>query len=582
MKGIKLNKTELNEEISSQLFKTIFYDSPIAIELYDANGKLIEVNKTCVDLFGVLDQLELKGFELFKDPNIPIEEITKLKRGKTIRYESDFDFEKVKDYKLYKTSKSGTINLDILITPLSLESKGLINNYLVQIQDITKQTQTESVLRKLNEDLEQRIRERTQDLVKSEEEIKLNEERLKSLLKLSELQNLSRKEYVAYSLEECVRLTKSEVGYFDFFSEDQKNIHIYAFSKNAVGKCKLEKNLHYPLENNGIWADCVRLRKPVIHNDYPNAPNKKGMPEGHFPVKRHMSVPVFDGEKIVAIIGVGNKEEPYNETDVKQLMIFMDNTWRILKQKQSEIRLKYSQSKYRRAYKQVNFYKDLFSHEIGNIVQAISGLSESYKYCNSNYDSTTKIDDLIERIQKNTNNAIELINKVRKLSQLEEIKTISLEDVDVSETLHDALNYVRNKFKDKKIEVRVEIEIESKIIRANEMLIDVFENIFTNAVKFNNNSKIEITVKISKIIINEKKWIMIQFIDNGIGIQDSQKKIIFKKKFKDLKEGKVTGFGLTLVKKIIERYRGKIWVENRIKDDYTKGTKFVILLPVLN
>ena len=582
MNGIKLNKTELNEEISSQLFETIFYDSPIAIELYDVDGKLIEVNKTCIDLFGVLDTLELKGFELFKDPNIPLEEITKLKHGKTIRYKSDFDFEKVKNYKLYKTSKSGTINLDIMITPLSLESKGLIKYYLVQIQDITNQTQIESELRKLNEDLELRIRERTQDLVKSEEEIKLNEERLITLLKLSELQNISRKEFIAFSLEECVRLTKSEVGYFDFISDDQKYIHIYAFSKKVLEKCKVEQNFHYPVEEAGIWADCFRLRKPVVHNDYPNAPNKKGMPDGHIHLKRHMSVPVFDGEKIVAIIGVGNKEEPYIETDVKQLMIFMDNMWRILKQKQSEIKLKYSESKYRRAYKQGNFYKDLFSHEIGNIIQAINGLSESYKYCNNDYDNIAKVDDLIERIQKNTNNAIELINKVRKLSHLEEIKIVSLEDVDVSKILHDAIKYVRNRFKDKIVVLRVEIAIESNIIRANELLVDVFENILHNAVKFNNNSKIEIIVKISKIIINDKKWIMIQFIDNGIGILDSQKKIIFKKKFKDLKEGKVTGFGLTLVKKIIERYRGKIWIEDRVKGDYSMGSKFVILLPVLN
>ena len=582
MNGIKLNKTELNEEISSQLFKTIFYDSPIAIELYNVEGKLIEINKTCIDLFGVLDPLEVKGFDLFKDPNIPIEKITKLKLGKTIRYKSDFDFEKVKNNNLYKTSKSEIINLDILITPLSLENKNLIKYYLVQIQDITKQTQTELESRKLNEDLEQRICERTQNLVKSEEEIKLNEERLKFLLKLSELQNISRKEFIEFSLEECVRLTKSEVGYFDFFSDEQKNIHLYAFSRKAHEKCNVVENIHYPLEKAGIWADCIRLRKPVIHNDYPNEPNKKGVPEGHIPVKRHMSVPVFDGEKIVAILGVGNKEEPYNEMDVNQLMIFMDNMWRILKQKQSEISLKYSESKYRRAYKQVNFYKDLFSHEIGNVIQAINGLSESYKYCNNDYDDITKVDDLIDRIHNNTNHAIELIHKVRKISQLDEIKTISLEDVDVSQLLRDAISYVRNSFLNKIIDIKVDFAIESKIIRANELLIDVFENILHNAVKFNNNAKIEITIKISKMSMKEKRWIMIEFIDNGIGIQDSQKKIIFKKKYKELKEGKLTGFGLTLVKKIIERYRGKIWIENRIKNDYTKGSNFLILIPILN
>ena len=86
----------------------------------------------------------------------------------------------------------------------------------------------------------------------------------------------------------------------------------------------------------GIWADCARLRKPVVHNDYQNLPEKKGSPEGHFPVTRHMSVPVFDGGRIVAITGVGNKEMPYDDSDINQLSLFMNSTWSIYKNKRSE------------------------------------------------------------------------------------------------------------------------------------------------------------------------------------------------------------------------------------------------------
>ncbi len=41
----------------------------------------------------------------------------------------------------------------------------------------------------------------------------------------------------------------------------------------------------------------------------------------------------------------------------------------------------------------------------------------------------------------------------------------------------------------------------------------------------------------------------------------------------------VLGLGLSLTSKIIDSYNGKIWVEDRIKGDYTKGGNFVILIP---
>ena len=41
------------------------------------------------------------------------------------------------------------------------------------------------------------------------------------------------------------------------------------------------------------------------------------------------------------------------------------------------------------------------------------------------------------------------------------------------------------------------------------------------------------------------------------------------------------GLGLSLVKKTIDRYNGKIWVENKVKDDYSKGSNFIILIPTV-
>lgn len=131
------------------------------------------------------------------------------------------------------------------------------------------------------------------------------------------------KELTSIILEECIRLTNSEVGYLHFYDEEKKDIVLNYWSKNVFANCGVNQSQHYPLEKAGIWADCVRVRKSVIHNDYVNYKDKKGVPEGHFPIKRHMSVPVFDeAGKLVVIFGVGNKVEPYDDTDVEKLQIF--------------------------------------------------------------------------------------------------------------------------------------------------------------------------------------------------------------------------------------------------------------------
>jgi len=71
----------------------------------------------------------------------------------------------------------------------------------------------------------------------------------------------------------------------------------------------------------------------------------------------------------------------------------------------------------------------------------------------------------------------------------------------------------------------------------------------------------------------------IEFKDNGIGVTDPAKEIIFKGGYKRDKKFRGMGLGLSLVKKILESYNGEIWVEDRVPGDYTKGSNFVILIP---
>ena len=104
---------------------------------------------------------------------------------------------------------------------------------------------------------------------------------------------------------------------------------------------------HYPVERAGVWGDCVRERKGIIHNDYDSLSNRKGFPEGHAAVFRELLVPVFREERIVAILGVGNKPSAYLQEDLDSASKLADLLWDIVERKWTEESRKRSEEKWR-------------------------------------------------------------------------------------------------------------------------------------------------------------------------------------------------------------------------------------------
>lgn len=136
-------KRQIEDELkeSEERFKSIFIQSPIGIELFDKEGKMIAVNKASLKIFGIKKSSDVKGFDIFKDPNTSDFVKNSLKRGKGVRYQHIFDFEKVKQFKLHKTTKSGAITVDTIFTPFS--KKGSSLGFLAQVREITKEKELE-------------------------------------------------------------------------------------------------------------------------------------------------------------------------------------------------------------------------------------------------------------------------------------------------------------------------------------------------------------------------------------------------------------------------------------------------------
>jgi len=151
------------------------------------------------------------------------------------------------------------------------------------------------------------------------------------------------KELLQTTVDEAERLTESSIGFLHFVAEDQTTISMQVCSTNTMKHMKMPaiNYQHYDIDKAGVWADAAREKRAVIHNDYYAVRNRKGMPDGHAEVMREMVVPVVRDEKIVAILGVGNKLGEYDADDVKWVGIIADLTWDIVAKKWPKMNRKY-------------------------------------------------------------------------------------------------------------------------------------------------------------------------------------------------------------------------------------------------
>jgi PAS domain S-box-containing protein len=154
-------------------------------------------------------------------------------------------------------------------------------------------------------------------------------------------------EFLQKTLDDVIGISGSRIGFYHFVDADQKTLTLQAWSTSTLRDfCKTEGyGRHYSVDKAGVWVDCVREKRAVVHNDYASLPHRKGLPEGHAPVIRELTVPVIKDDKIVAILGVGNKPSDYTDDDIQTISFLADVTWEIVSKQRAKEALRESETK---------------------------------------------------------------------------------------------------------------------------------------------------------------------------------------------------------------------------------------------
>ncbi|MDZ4202483.1 MAG: MASE3 domain-containing protein [Gallionella sp.] len=178
-------------------------------------------------------------------------------------------------------------------------------------------------------------------LKENEAVLRILAQRAKALLDLPEIaEQMDEKSFMQRGQEMAENLTGSEISFIHFVNNGGEEIELVAWSRRTLEHyCTAAYDSHYPLSQAGIWADALREGKPVVFNDYPSYPHKHGLPQGHSPLQRLISVPVIENGKVVMMTGVGNKKTDYTDLDIETVQLISHEIWHIVQRTRNKNKL---------------------------------------------------------------------------------------------------------------------------------------------------------------------------------------------------------------------------------------------------
>jgi signal transduction histidine kinase len=183
--------------------------------------------------------------------------------------------------------------------------------------------------------------------------------------------------------------------------------------------------------------------------------------------------------------------------------------------------------------------------------------------------------EMIDTSLRTLQRSARLIENVRNLQRLR-ADNVKLERIDLGEVLDEAVKgYTGIPGRDISINYN---SVHGFFIIANPLIKDIFNNLLDNAVK-HCNDPVNINVVVNAVNDNGCRLYEVAVEDNGHGIPDDKKAVIFDRLKRGDTKARGTGLGLYIVKKLAEGFCGSVRVEDRVPGDHTKGTRFILSIP---
>ncbi len=495
-------------------------------------GKITDVNRATEEVTGISrERLIGSDFsDYFTEPE-------KARQG----YEQVFAEETVRDYPLAIRHTSGSV-ADVLYNASVFKNEaGEIEGVFAAARDITERKRTEEIML--------------------------------ARLRLTEFAlSHSLDELLQATLDEVEILTGSVIGFFHFLEADQQTLSLQNWSTRTLTELctAVGKGRHYSIEEAGVWVDCVRERRPVIHNDYATVPRRKGLPEGHAQVIRELLVPIFRGDRIVAILGIGNKLQAYNDQDIQTVTLLADLAWEITERKRAEEevhrlneelehRVIQRTAQLEAANKELEAFSYSVSHDLRAPLRHIGGFSQLLvEEFGSNLDPTAQ--KYVERIQAGTQKMGLLVDELLNLARVGR-HALNRQETKLNSIVAEVVAMLQPESEGRDVKW---ITADLPALECDPVLVrQIFQNLLSNALKFT-RPRVRAVIEVSYRQQDGQPVFMVR--DNGIGFNMKYVDKLFGvfQRLHRAEDFEGTGIGLATVQRIVHKHGGRVWAEGEL------------------
>ena len=511
------NLEESRKRISklSTKFQQFFNNLPIGVELYDAEGYLIDINDADTRIFGSSREY-LLGVNLFKNPAVPERILNQIKKKKAFSFPLAYDFNCIRDARYYNSSISDETKY-LMVKGIGLNDREFGHiGYLLIISDETekrvKEEQTQNNLAILKAVL------LSGHSLIVEYDIGKKELFVNPLLNETPEDNKlfnylrSNKYMTIGGVQQIVR------------SADNVNL-LFQVIEGKQDHCSFE--CRTAIENETIW---IRINAQAYKTKGSKRQNKM-----------ICHITNITEEKLL--------EEKLHHAEYET--------------RQSELEIQ----KVREADKLKSAFLANMSHEIRTPLNAIIGFSNIL----AETDDKEEKEEFVKIISKNSDLLLRLITDILDFSKIESgILDYSFTDTSLKDIFHE--QYLVHALKmPEKVSLICDFDALPDILVHTDpkRVTQVISNLISNATKFTEEGSIRLFYRIVE------GYVLIEVIDTGIGISPQHQQTIFDRfvKVNSFKQG--TGLGLTICKTIIEALNGTIGVDSRPGE----GARFWFTLP---
>ncbi len=411
---------------------------------------------------------------------------------------------------------------------------------------------------------------------KAEEEIASHNKRLECLVRISQFKAETTQQLLDFAMNEAIELTNSEKGFIHLYNESTKKLTLTSCSKNVLNDSDIKSvQKDFDLDKAGSLGKVIQQRKLYISNNFGS--NKKFeniTPIEHIKINKFLSIPVIIDDKIVATVGVANKESDYNNMDAQQLVIIMDSVWKMMEKQRYQEELVIAKEKAEESDKLKSAFLANMSHEIRTPMNAIIGFSEILLKPALTEEKRNKYTIIVINSCKKL---MSIVNDILDISIIDSGQVeIKKEDVIINKVIFELFTLYDNLAKTNNIDLYFHNTLDNKsstIFTDKLKLNQILNNLLNNAFKFTSKGQIDFGYEL-------KDGYFEFFVrDSGIGIPKHLQNVIFERfrqaELELTRQYGGTGLGLSISQKLVELLGGKLWVES----EPDKGSTFYFTIP---